>query len=78
MKPTRGPFGGNRGHLYHNGTIYHHGSASFPYGASTKLTRKVIPEIESVLCKAIAEGRLQLTLAERVRLSASLRLRRLT
>lgn len=57
LRPGRpAPFGGTRGQHYLDGTIYHHGSASFVYSPDQRVRRQVKGTIEERYRRRIAAG----------------------
>ena len=55
------PFGGTRGQHYLDGTIYHHGSASFVYSLDQRVRRQVKGTIEERYRRRIAAGSFTIT-----------------
>jgi hypothetical protein len=74
MKAAQTTFGGVRGSLYRDGTIYHHGSASFVRSPARRLRRQVHAATEAVMRRSIAEGRFQLRPSDRLEISLRSRL----
>lgn len=58
-------FRGRRGHFYLDGSLYHHGSASFISASDARLTGQVNAKREARFKKKIAHGDFELSLGER-------------
>ena len=61
MAKPESAIAGLRGHRYLQGSVYHHGSASFLHSDDPRVRGQVRPVREQVFQQAIAEGRFHLT-----------------
>lgn len=64
--PKRGPFNKKRGHLYLNGALYHHGSASFVSSSKAILYRQVNKDKEDFFRKKIAKNDFSIKIKDRI------------
>ena len=66
LSHPRAAFGGYRGHFYLNNAVYHHGSATFVSASDERLTRQVSTHVERRFRNAVASGRFELSLSDRI------------
>jgi len=59
-------FGARHGHYYLQGSVYHHGLASFISAQNIRLTRQVSPHWEMIYQRRIAAGHFDLSVADRI------------